>query len=94
MKLNQTDLILQSLIVIPPVLLEGIRYPSETKFDNHLQDLEHSQYSLGNPLIPSTTEDMEDMLRLCSHVRFKIPQQVGFPVIRIHSTLCPSTLSS
>uniref|UniRef100_A0A4W5QFR8 Abhydrolase domain containing 6, acylglycerol lipase b n=1 Tax=Hucho hucho TaxID=62062 RepID=A0A4W5QFR8_9TELE len=54
----------------------GIRYPCETKFDNHLQDLEHSHYTLSIPLIPSTPEEMEDMLRLCSHVRFKIPQQV------------------
>uniref|UniRef100_A0A8K9Y5K5 acylglycerol lipase n=1 Tax=Oncorhynchus mykiss TaxID=8022 RepID=A0A8K9Y5K5_ONCMY len=43
----------------------GIRYPCETKFDNHLI-----------PLIPSTPEEMEDMLRLCSHVRFKIPHQI------------------
>nr|XP_046220190.1 monoacylglycerol lipase ABHD6b isoform X1 [Oncorhynchus gorbuscha] len=54
----------------------GIRYPCETKFDNHLQDLEHSHYTLSIPLIPSTPEEMEDMLRLCSHVRFKIPQQI------------------
>ncbi|KAL1021557.1 hypothetical protein UPYG_G00014780 [Umbra pygmaea] len=54
----------------------GIRYPCQTKFDNQLQDLEHSYYTLSIPLIPSTTEEMEDMLRLCSHVRFKIPQQI------------------
>lgn len=30
----------------------------------------------GIPLIPSTPEEMEDMLKLCSFVRFKIPQQV------------------
>uniref|UniRef100_A0A667XUW2 acylglycerol lipase n=1 Tax=Myripristis murdjan TaxID=586833 RepID=A0A667XUW2_9TELE len=39
-------------------------------------DLEHSHYSLGIPLIPTTPEEMEDMLRLCSHVRFKIPYQI------------------
>lgn len=54
----------------------GIRHPCETKFDNHLQDLEHSNYTLNIPLIPTTPEEMEDMFRLCSHVRFKIPQQV------------------
>lgn len=55
----------------------GIRHPCETKFDNHLQDLEHSNYTLNIPLIPTTPEEMEDMFRLCSHVRFKIPQQVS-----------------
>lgn len=54
----------------------GIRHPHETKFDNHLQDLKHSDYTLNIPLIPTTVEEMEDMFRLCSHVRFKIPQQV------------------
>ncbi|KAM8863602.1 monoacylglycerol lipase ABHD6b isoform 1-T1 [Spinachia spinachia] len=55
---------------------DGIRHPCETKFDNHLQDLEHSNYTLNIPLIPTTPEEMEEMFRLCSHVRFKIPQQV------------------
>uniref|UniRef100_A0A3B4F636 acylglycerol lipase n=2 Tax=Haplochromini TaxID=319058 RepID=A0A3B4F636_9CICH len=47
-----------------------------TKFDNHVQDLEHSNYTLNIPLIPTTPEEMEDMFKLCSHVRFKIPQQI------------------
>ncbi|KAM4737530.1 monoacylglycerol lipase ABHD6b isoform 2-T2 [Anableps anableps] len=55
---------------------DGIRHPCETKFDNHLQDLEHSNFTLNIPLIPTTPEEMEDMFRLCSHVRFKIPQQI------------------
>lgn len=54
----------------------GIRHPNETKFDNHLQDLMDSDYTLNIPLIPTTPEEMEEMFRLCSHVRFKIPQQV------------------
>ncbi|KAF3860610.1 hypothetical protein F7725_000865 [Dissostichus mawsoni] len=33
---------------------DGIRHPCETKFDNHLQDLEHSNYTLNIPLIPTT----------------------------------------
>lgn len=56
--------------------IAGIRHPQETKFDNHLQDLMLSNYTLNIPLIPTTPEEMEDMFRLCSHVRFKIPQQV------------------
>uniref|UniRef100_H3DKL3 acylglycerol lipase n=1 Tax=Tetraodon nigroviridis TaxID=99883 RepID=H3DKL3_TETNG len=55
---------------------DGIRHPQETKFDNHLQDLKQSDYTLNIPLIPTTVEEMEDMFRLCSHVRFKIPQQI------------------
>uniref|UniRef100_A0A8C2X3E8 acylglycerol lipase n=1 Tax=Cyclopterus lumpus TaxID=8103 RepID=A0A8C2X3E8_CYCLU len=41
-----------------------------------LSDLQHSDYSLNIPLIPTTPEEMEDMFRLCSHVRFRIPQQI------------------
>ncbi|XP_077370042.1 monoacylglycerol lipase ABHD6b [Festucalex cinctus] len=55
---------------------DGLKQPHESKFDNHLQDLERSNYTLNIPLIPTTPEEMEDMFRLCSHVRFKIPQQI------------------
>lgn len=65
----------------------GIRHPHETKFDNHLQDLEHSNYTLNIPLIPTTPEEMEDMFRLCSHVRFKIPQQVGATLENKHAMI-------
>uniref|UniRef100_A0A3Q3KNX3 AB hydrolase-1 domain-containing protein n=1 Tax=Monopterus albus TaxID=43700 RepID=A0A3Q3KNX3_MONAL len=37
-------------------------------YGKFLQDLEHSNYTLNNPLIPTTPEEMEDMLRLCSHI--------------------------
>ncbi|KAM8755754.1 monoacylglycerol lipase ABHD6b isoform 1-T1 [Acanthopagrus schlegelii] len=75
---------------------DGIRHPCETKFDNHLQDLEHSNYTLNIPLIPTTPEEMEDMFRLCSHVRFKIPQQVRPTFQNKHSmdyTLCVPTVA-
>ncbi|XP_054642172.1 BTB/POZ domain-containing protein KCTD6 isoform X3 [Dunckerocampus dactyliophorus] len=55
---------------------DGIKHPCESKFDNHLQDLERSNFTLNIPLIPTTPEEMEDMFKLCSHVRFKIPQQI------------------
>ncbi|XP_028849906.1 monoacylglycerol lipase ABHD6-like [Denticeps clupeoides] len=63
----------------------GIKHTSETKFDNQLQDLLNSQHTLSIPLIPNTAEEMEEMLRLCSHVRFKVPQQVlqGLVDVRI-----------
>ncbi|XP_077577652.1 monoacylglycerol lipase ABHD6b [Stigmatopora nigra] len=62
-----------SLTLICP---DGIKHPNETKFDNLLQDLQQSHYTLNIPLIPTTLVEMEDMFRLCSHVRFKIPQQI------------------
>ena len=40
------------------------------------QELSGSLDPQGIPLIPSTPEEMDDMLKLCSFVRFKIPQQV------------------
>ncbi|KAI5095771.1 monoacylglycerol lipase ABHD6, partial [Silurus meridionalis] len=54
----------------------GLKYPSKSKFDNHMHELELSKYTLGITFIPSTPQEMEEMLRLCSHVRFKVPQQI------------------
>ncbi|XP_077060281.1 monoacylglycerol lipase ABHD6 [Siphateles boraxobius] len=63
----------------------GLQYPTESKFVQRLRELETSQDSEGIPLIPSTPEEMEDMLRLCSFVRFKIPKQIlqGLVDVRI-----------
>ena len=76
---------------LPLLYPAGIRHPCETKFDNHLQDLEHSNYTLSIPLIPTTPEEMEDMFRLCSHVRFKIPQQVRSTLETWIHLLCTNT---
>lgn len=54
----------------------GVKYPSKTKSDNYMHELELNEYKLGTSLIPSTPQEMENMLKLCSHVRFKVPQQV------------------
>ncbi|KAI5612351.1 monoacylglycerol lipase ABHD6, partial [Silurus asotus] len=54
----------------------GLKYHSKSKFDNHMHELELSEYTLGIAFIPSTPQEMEEMLRLCSHVRFKVPQQI------------------
>ncbi|KAK7119055.1 hypothetical protein R3I94_021036 [Phoxinus phoxinus] len=63
----------------------GLQYPTESKFVQRLRELESSQDSDGIPLIPSTPEEMEEMLRLCSFVRFKIPKQIlqGLVDVRI-----------
>ncbi|KAG9335140.1 hypothetical protein JZ751_005612 [Albula glossodonta] len=54
----------------------GLRYPNESKFVKHLQALKAAGVSQGIPLIPTTPDEMEEMLRLCSYVRFKVPQQI------------------
>lgn len=51
-------------------------YPSKTKSDKHMHELEFSEAMFGVSLIPYTPQEMGDMLKLCSHVRFKVPQQV------------------
>uniref|UniRef100_A0A671M877 Monoacylglycerol lipase ABHD6-like n=1 Tax=Sinocyclocheilus anshuiensis TaxID=1608454 RepID=A0A671M877_9TELE len=46
----------------------GLQYPTESKFVQRLRELEKTQNSDGIPLIPSTPEEMEEMLKLCSYV--------------------------
>lgn len=55
----------------------GLKNPVESTFVKRLRDLEKNKDTHGIPLIPSTPEEMEEMLKLCSFVRFKIPQQVS-----------------
>ncbi|XP_068111042.1 monoacylglycerol lipase ABHD6 [Hyperolius riggenbachi] len=72
-----------SLTLICPA---GLEYPSDSKFLKHLKELKESgEPDPKIPLIPSTAEEMEKMLKLCSYVRFKIPQQVlqGLVDVRI-----------
>uniref|UniRef100_A0A672MRL6 Abhydrolase domain containing 6b n=1 Tax=Sinocyclocheilus grahami TaxID=75366 RepID=A0A672MRL6_SINGR len=59
------------------ICLTGLRNQNESKFDSQMHEVEHSQYTLNIPLIPSTPEEMEEMLKLCSHVRFRVPQQIS-----------------
>ncbi|RXN02688.1 BTB POZ domain-containing KCTD6 [Labeo rohita] len=63
----------------------GLKNQNESKFDSQMCEVEHSQYTLNIPLIPSTPEEMEEMLKLCSHVRFRVPQQIlqGLVDVRI-----------
>ncbi|XP_063797617.1 monoacylglycerol lipase ABHD6 [Pseudophryne corroboree] len=68
-----------SLSLICPA---GLQYPTESKFLKHLKDLEESGDDQKIPLIPSTAEEMEQMLKLCSYVRFKIPQQMAATAVR------------
>lgn len=63
----------------------GLKYPNESKFIKQLRELKEDENVHRVPLIPSTPEEMEDMLKLCSYVRFKIPQQIlqGLVDVRI-----------
>ncbi|XP_067854910.1 monoacylglycerol lipase abhd6-A-like isoform X2 [Heptranchias perlo] len=54
----------------------GLQYPNESKFVKELKSLEQTGDVSKIPLIPSTPEEMEEMLKLCSYVRFKVPQQI------------------
>lgn len=68
---------------------QGLKYSSKTNFDNHMHELELSENMLGISLIPATPQEMEDMLKLCSHVRFKVPQQVHISWIsRVNFDVC------
>lgn len=55
----------------------GLVYPTDSKFISRLKELEqnlHEQESI--PLIPTTPEELEDMLRLCCYTPLKLPRQV------------------
>uniref|UniRef100_A0A803JSW5 acylglycerol lipase n=1 Tax=Xenopus tropicalis TaxID=8364 RepID=A0A803JSW5_XENTR len=74
---------ISSLTLICPA---GLDYPNDSTFLKHLKGLEKSSPDDQRiPLIPSTATEMQEMLRLCSFVRFKIPQQVlqGLVDVRI-----------
>ncbi|XP_063283632.1 monoacylglycerol lipase ABHD6 [Pelobates fuscus] len=60
----------------------GLQYPNDSKF---LKQLKESGDPQKISLIPSTAEEMGEMLKLCSYVRFKIPRQVlqGLVDVRI-----------
>ncbi|KAG8539422.1 hypothetical protein GDO81_020933, partial [Engystomops pustulosus] len=63
---------ISSLTLICPA---GLQYPEDSKFLKRLREIQESGNDQKIPLIPSTAEEMEQMLKLCSYVRFKIPQQ-------------------
>ncbi|KAJ8257937.1 hypothetical protein GJAV_G00191340 [Gymnothorax javanicus] len=54
----------------------GLRAPIQSRFEEHLLVLQKAGVSTTCPLIPTTPQEMEDMMQLCSHVRFRIPQQI------------------
>ncbi|XP_027650107.2 monoacylglycerol lipase ABHD6 isoform X3 [Falco peregrinus] len=71
-----------SLTLICPA---GLPSTTDSKFIKQLRELQESECIDRIPLIPSTPEEMADMLKLCSYVRFKVPQQIlqGLVDVRI-----------
>lgn len=63
----------------------GLQYSSDNQFIQRLKELQNSAAIEKIPLIPSTPEEMSEMLQLCSYVRFKVPQQIlqGLVDVRI-----------
>uniref|UniRef100_A0A3Q3WZ72 AB hydrolase-1 domain-containing protein n=1 Tax=Mola mola TaxID=94237 RepID=A0A3Q3WZ72_MOLML len=66
---------LSGLTLICPA---GLVYPTETKFVSRLRELEKSQRNESIPLIPSTLQELDDMLRLCCYKPLNLPR----PVVR------------
>uniref|UniRef100_A0A8C9A7C8 Monoacylglycerol lipase ABHD6 n=1 Tax=Prolemur simus TaxID=1328070 RepID=A0A8C9A7C8_PROSS len=71
-----------SLCLVCPA---GLQYSSDNQFVQRLKELQDSAAVEKIPLIPSTPEEMSEMLQLCSYVRFKVPQQIlqGLVDVRI-----------
>lgn len=63
----------------------GLQYSTDNQFIQRLKELQNSAAIEKIPLIPSTPEEMSEMLQLCSYVRFKVPQQIlqGLVDVRI-----------
>ncbi|XP_062842184.1 monoacylglycerol lipase ABHD6 [Trichomycterus rosablanca] len=73
---------LSSLTLICPA---GLKYTADNEFVKRLKDLEESKDVQGIPLIPSTAEEMADMMKLLSYVRFKIPYQILQGLVKVRT---------
>ena len=54
----------------------GLKYSSDNQFTQELKEMQDLASAEKIPLIPTTPEEMSELLQLCSYVRFKVPQQV------------------
>lgn len=54
----------------------GLVSPQETSFIHRLKNLEQSQQEEQIALIPSTIQELEEMLALCCYNRPRLPRQV------------------
>lgn len=70
----------------------GLQYSTDNQFVQRLKELQESAAVEKIPLIPSTPEEMSEMLQLCSYVRFRVPQQVTWSHSSVPA-LCPGLRS-
>lgn len=54
----------------------GLVYPTDSEFISHLRELEKNPQQESIPLIPSTHQEMENMLRLCCYTPLNLPRQL------------------
>ncbi|XP_074494141.1 monoacylglycerol lipase abhd6-A-like isoform X2 [Sebastes fasciatus] len=52
----------------------GLVYPTETEFISHLNEIQKTQQVESIPLIPSTPQEMEGMLKLCFYNPSNLPR--------------------
>nr|XP_006196510.1 monoacylglycerol lipase ABHD6 isoform X1 [Vicugna pacos]XP_015091857.1 monoacylglycerol lipase ABHD6 isoform X1 [Vicugna pacos]XP_031542243.1 monoacylglycerol lipase ABHD6 isoform X1 [Vicugna pacos]XP_031542244.1 monoacylglycerol lipase ABHD6 isoform X1 [Vicugna pacos] len=71
----------------------GLQYSTDNQFVQRLKELQESATVEKIPLIPSTPEEMSEMLQLCSYVRFKVPQQILQGLVTSASLITTSTES-
>ncbi|KAF6098389.1 abhydrolase domain containing 6, acylglycerol lipase [Phyllostomus discolor] len=63
----------------------GLKYSSDNQFTQGLKEIQDLASAEKIPLIPTTPEEMSELLQLCSYVRFKVPHQIlqGLVDVRI-----------
>ncbi|XP_036993262.1 monoacylglycerol lipase ABHD6 isoform X2 [Artibeus jamaicensis] len=63
----------------------GLKYSSDNQFIQGLKEMQDLASAEKIPLIPTTPEEMSELLQLCSYVRFKVPKQIlqGLVDVRI-----------
>ncbi|KAF1392108.1 hypothetical protein PFLUV_G00049110 [Perca fluviatilis] len=63
---------LSSVTLVCPA---GLVYPTESEFITRLRKMEESEQEEAIPLIPSTIQELEDMLKLCCYTPPNLPRQ-------------------
>lgn len=65
------------IIPLPPLLSPpGLVYPTDSEFISRLRELEKGEKDESIPLVPTTIQELKDMLRLCCYTPPKLPRQV------------------
>ncbi|XP_010787765.1 monoacylglycerol lipase abhd6-B-like, partial [Notothenia coriiceps] len=58
----------------------GLVFPTESEFIVRLREMEKTQQQGSIPLIPTTTQELESMLKLCCYTPISLPKQVQYDV--------------